>query len=80
MSISCSGIEKVLSTHLISLLLVTLLRKKIPPPQMSLMFKRFNVKQTFNLCFQVLTRTFSRFPSFQKARVVRDKRSNKSKG
>lgn len=29
---------------------------------------------------EVLTRTFSRFPSFQKARVVRDKRSNKSKG
>ena len=30
--------------------------------------------------FQVLTRTFSRYSSFQKARVVRDKRSNKSKG
>jgi len=29
---------------------------------------------------EVLTRTFSRYPSFQKARVVRDKRSNKSKG
>ena len=29
---------------------------------------------------QVLTRTFSRYSSFQKARVVRDKRSNKSKG
>jgi len=29
---------------------------------------------------EVLTRTFSRYSSFQKARVVRDKRSNKSKG
>lgn len=29
---------------------------------------------------EVLTRTFSRYTSFQKARVVRDKRSNKSKG
>jgi len=29
---------------------------------------------------EVLTRTFSRYPSFQKARVIRDKRSNKSKG
>ena len=28
----------------------------------------------------MLTRTFSRYSSFQKARVVRDKRSNKSKG
>ena len=27
-----------------------------------------------------MTRTFSRYSSFQKARVVRDKRSNKSKG
>lgn len=29
---------------------------------------------------EVLTRTFSKYASFQKARVVRDKRSNKSKG
>lgn len=29
---------------------------------------------------EVLTRTFSRYPSFQKAKVVRDKRSNKTKG
>lgn len=29
---------------------------------------------------QVLTRTFSRYPSFQMAKVVRDKRSNKTKG
>jgi len=29
---------------------------------------------------EVLTRTFSRYPSFQKAKVVRDKRSNKGKG
>lgn len=28
----------------------------------------------------VLTRAFNRFPSFVKAKVVRDKRSNKSKG
>ena len=28
----------------------------------------------------VLTRTFNKYPSFQKAKVVRDKRSNKSKG
>jgi len=29
---------------------------------------------------QVLTRTFSRYPSFQMAKVIRDKRSNKTKG
>lgn len=29
---------------------------------------------------EVLTRTFSRYPSFQMAKVVRDKRSNKTKG
>ena len=40
-------------------------------------FKSFNLS---NLLLQVLTRTFSRYSSFQKARVVRDKRSNKSKG
>ena len=40
-------------------------------------FKLFNLS---NLLLQVLTRTFSRYSSFQKARVVRDKRSNKSKG
>jgi RNA recognition motif-containing protein len=27
-----------------------------------------------------LTRTFNKFPSFQKAKVIRDKRTNKSKG
>ena len=29
---------------------------------------------------EILTRTFSKYPSFQKAKVVRDKKSNKSKG
>lgn len=29
---------------------------------------------------EVLVRTFSKYPSFQKAKVVRDKRTNKSKG
>lgn len=29
---------------------------------------------------EVLTRAFSKFPSFVKAKVVRDKRSNKTKG
>jgi len=29
---------------------------------------------------EVLTRVFGRYPSFQKAKVVRDKRSNKTKG
>jgi len=29
---------------------------------------------------EVLTRTFSKYPSFQMAKVVRDKRSNKTKG
>lgn len=29
---------------------------------------------------ELLTRTFNKFPSFQKARVIRDKRTNKSKG
>ena len=35
----------------------------------------------FNNCqLQVLSRTFGRYPSFQMAKVVRDKRSNKTKG
>ena len=34
----------------------------------------------FHINLQVLTRTFSRYPSFQMAKVVRDKRSNKTKG
>jgi len=29
---------------------------------------------------EVLTRVFGRYPSFQKAKVVRDKRTNKTKG
>lgn len=29
---------------------------------------------------EVLTRVFGRYPSFQKARVIRDKRTNKTKG
>lgn len=29
---------------------------------------------------ELLTRTFSKFPSFQRAKVIRDKRTNKSKG
>ncbi|KAJ8919317.1 hypothetical protein NQ315_003901 [Exocentrus adspersus] len=29
---------------------------------------------------ELLTRTFNKFPSFQKAKVIRDKRTNKSKG
>lgn len=29
---------------------------------------------------ELLTRTFNKYPSFQKARVIRDKRTNKSKG
>ena len=29
---------------------------------------------------EILTRTFSKYPSFQKAKVIRDKKSNKSKG
>jgi RNA recognition motif-containing protein len=29
---------------------------------------------------ELLTRTFSKFPSFQKAKVIRDKRTNKTKG
>lgn len=28
----------------------------------------------------ILTRAFNRYPSFQRARVVRDKRTNKTKG
>lgn len=29
---------------------------------------------------EVLTRAFNKYPSFQRARVIRDKRSNKTKG
>jgi RNA recognition motif-containing protein len=29
---------------------------------------------------EVLTRAFNKFPSFQKAKVIRDKRTNKTKG
>lgn len=29
---------------------------------------------------ELLTRTFNKFPSFQRAKVIRDKRTNKSKG
>lgn len=29
---------------------------------------------------ELLTRTFSKFPSFQRAKVIRDKRTSKSKG
>lgn len=29
---------------------------------------------------ELLTRTFNKFPSFQKAKVIRDKRTNKTKG
>ena len=29
---------------------------------------------------EVLQRTFGRYPSFQKAKVIRDKKSNKTKG
>ena len=51
--------------------------EKFPPSWIFVMFQFYGL---FNLCVWVLTRTFSRFPSFQKARVIRDKRSNKSKG
>ena len=42
-------------------------------------YRRLRINFSF-FCLQVLTRTFSRYSSFQKARVVRDKSSNKSKG
>lgn len=58
-------------------------------PRSSMPFSRFSPLRTSRLFCgdlgndvtdEVLARTFGRYPSFQKAKVIRDKKSNKTKG